>query len=44
MTKLRDQVAEFSRAFGVPMRDRPGIPDDDTVKLRLIDRDLEPAH
>lgn len=35
MTKLRDQVAEFSRAFNVAMRDTPGIPDDDTVRLRL---------
>jgi predicted HAD superfamily Cof-like phosphohydrolase len=35
MTKLRDQVMEFSKAFAVHIRETPGIPDDDTVKLRL---------
>ena len=35
MTKLRDQVSAFHRAFGVAERSTPGIPDDETVKLRL---------
>ncbi len=35
MTKLRDQVREFSAAFNVPCRATPGVPDDDTVRLRL---------
>jgi predicted HAD superfamily Cof-like phosphohydrolase len=33
--KLNQQVREFSEAFNVAIRDTPGIPDDDTVKLRL---------
>jgi predicted HAD superfamily Cof-like phosphohydrolase len=35
VTRLREQVSEFHRAFGVAERSTPGIPDDDTVKLRL---------
>lgn len=32
---LRDQVRAFHRAFGVPMPDKPCVPDDETVRLRL---------
>lgn len=32
---LSNQVREFHTAFGVPMRDTPGVPDDETVRLRL---------
>ena len=35
MTKLRDQVSVFHRAFGVEQRETPGVPDYETVKLRL---------
>jgi predicted HAD superfamily Cof-like phosphohydrolase len=35
VTKLRDQVLEFSEAFGVAVRHTPGVPDDETVRLRL---------
>lgn len=34
-SKLTQQVRSFHDAFGVPCRDTPGIPDDDTVRLRL---------
>lgn len=35
MSKLRDQVKEFHDAFGVPCADKPCVPDDATVTLRL---------
>ncbi len=35
MTKLRDQVKAFHEAFGVEMRATPGVPDDETLALRL---------
>lgn len=34
MSKLRDQVAEFHRAFGQPIADRPGVPGKERVELR----------
>jgi predicted HAD superfamily Cof-like phosphohydrolase len=35
MTKLREQVTEFHRAFSVPVMDKPTEPSSDRVKLRL---------
>ncbi len=35
MTTLRDQVRAFHAAMGVVDRDTPGVPDDETVRLRL---------
>lgn len=32
---LRDQVREFHQAFGQPVLDRPQVPSDDRVRLRL---------
>lgn len=34
-SKLRMQVREFHQAFGVPVLDRPQVPSDDRVRLRL---------
>jgi predicted HAD superfamily Cof-like phosphohydrolase len=33
--KIRDQVTEFHRAFGVPVHETPRVPSDDRVRLRL---------
>ena len=33
--KIRDQVKEFHEAFGVPCVDKPCVPEDATVTLRL---------
>jgi predicted HAD superfamily Cof-like phosphohydrolase len=35
VTKLRDQVAEFHRAFGVPVLERPQVPPTERLRLRL---------
>lgn len=35
MTKLREQVTEFHRAFGVPVHNTPRIPDKRRIQLRL---------
>jgi predicted HAD superfamily Cof-like phosphohydrolase len=35
MTKLREQVSEFHRAFGVPMLEKPTVPPNERIKLRL---------
>src|SRR5688572_17230344 len=33
---IRDQVLEFHRAFGVPVAEKPGVPSDERVRLRLM--------
>lgn len=35
MTKLRDQLIEFHQAAGQPILDRPQVPPDERVRLRL---------
>ncbi len=35
MTQLRKDVRDFHGRFGIPIRHTPGIPDAETVKLRL---------
>lgn len=35
VSKLREQVIEFHRAFGVPVRTTPNVPDRERVILRL---------
>lgn len=35
MSKLRDQVTAFHQAFGVPVLDRPRVPSEERVRLRL---------
>jgi predicted HAD superfamily Cof-like phosphohydrolase len=35
MTKLRDQVLEFHRAFDVPVQERPAVPSRERLQLRL---------
>lgn len=35
MSKLRDQVTAFHQAFGVPVLDRPQVPSEERVRLRL---------
>lgn len=35
MTKLRDQLIEFHQAAGQPVLERPQVPPDDRVRLRL---------
>jgi predicted HAD superfamily Cof-like phosphohydrolase len=35
VSKLRDQVSEFHRAFGVPVNETPRVPDINRVDLRL---------
>lgn len=34
-SKLRRQVSQFHQAFGVPVLDRPQVPSDERVRLRL---------
>lgn len=33
MSTIRDQVSEFHRAFGVPVGERPAVPDEERVRL-----------